>query len=107
MTQNATEDLDSGKRNTLQVSGELDLHTVPAIEERGILALNDPAVTTLVLDLNKVTFIDSTGIGTLVRLRLAADDSDKYLVLRRPSAPVTRLLTITALAAAFTIEDGS
>jgi anti-sigma B factor antagonist len=91
--------------HALQVSGELDLHTVPAIEEQAITALGDPTVTTLALDLSNVTFIDSTGIGTLIRLRLAADDAHKHLVLRRPSAPVTRLLTITALTAAFTIEN--
>jgi anti-anti-sigma factor len=102
MTQNAPHE---AGYHTLQVSGELDLHTVTAIEEQGITALDDPAVTTLALDLSNVTFIDSTGIGTLVRLRLAADDANKHLVLRRPSAPVTRLLSITALAAAFTIDN--
>ena len=102
MTENAPQE--AGFRE-LKLSGEIDLHTVAAIEEQGLKALDYPAVTTLALDLNDVTFIDSTGIGTLVRLRLAADDGHKHFVLRRPSAPVTRLLAITSLAAAFTIEN--
>jgi anti-sigma B factor antagonist len=96
-----------GKCFELCVSGEVDLHTVPDIERQGAVALSDPGVLTLALDLSNVTFIDSTGIGTLVRLRLSADEHHKHLVLTRPSAPVLRLLAITALTSAFTIGDAA
>ncbi len=91
-------------RYELRVSGEMDLSTVPAVERDGLNALADPAVLTLVLDLAEVTFIDSTGIGTLVRLRVAAESHDKRLILAAPSDAVLRVLALTSLSDVFTIE---
>jgi anti-sigma B factor antagonist len=105
MTQDALAPADDESRHELKVSGEVDLSTAPAIQQQGIRALSDPAISTLTLDLSEVTFIDSTGIGTLVQLRLTADEHHKKFVLARPSERVQRVLSITALTAAFTIDD--
>jgi anti-sigma B factor antagonist len=91
----------------LLVSGDFDLRTVPDIEYAGLHALSDPAVHTLAIDLRGVTFIDSTGIGVLVRLRVAAGERHKNLVLVAPSEPVIRLLRITALTSAFAIDGAT
>jgi anti-anti-sigma factor len=81
----------------------MDLNSVGAVETAGLQCLSDPAVRTLALDLRNVTFIDSTGIGTLVRLRLAAKEHGKQLVLAEPSPPVLRVLDLTSLTASFEI----
>ena len=94
----------SGNRYDLRVSGDMDLHTTPPIEGEGLTALADPGITTLFIDLREVTFIDSTGIGTLVRLRVEAESHHKHLVLTAPSEPVLRVLTLTSLTHAFTID---
>lgn len=94
----------SGNRHALHVSGDMDLHTTPAIERDGLIALTDPDITTLCIDLREVTFIDSTGIGTLVRLRVEAESHHKHVILTAPSEPVLRVLTLTSLTHAFTFD---
>ena len=93
------------RRHDLLVSGDFDLRLAPEIEQAGLLALSHQAVHELAVDLRDVTFIDSTGIGVLVRLRVTAEELAKQLILTAPSEPVTRLLTITALTSAFTTEQ--
>ena len=46
----------------------------------------------LLLDLQKVRFIDSTGVGLLIRLRKRANLQGRHLVLVAPSAAVRRTL---------------
>lgn len=91
-------------RRDLLASGEIDVDTVAPIEQDGLDALSDPAILTVTLDLRRVTFIDSTGIGTLIRLRLAAEAQNKHFILRAPSEPVLRVLALTSLTTAFEIE---
>ena len=56
------------------------------------------------LDLSGVSFLDSSGIGTLVELRNVATDTGGGLTLRHPSERTARLLQITALDTVFTID---
>ena len=65
------------------------------------------AGATLVLDLAGITFIDSTGIGTLVELSRDAEEAGRQFVIARPSARVLRILQITGLQDQWIIEDES
>ena len=49
------------------VVGELDLATVPPLRETAVQALDDPECSTLVLDLEGLSFLDSTGTRVLDR----------------------------------------
>lgn len=86
------------------VAGDLDIATADQLfrEAGDVLRAGEP--TTLVLDLSGVSFLDSSGIGTLVELRNVATDSGGALVLRKPSERTRRLLEITALDSVFTID---
>ena len=53
------------------------------------------------LDLSAVEFIDSTGVGLLIRLQKKVHDSDKQLVLLAPSANVQRALELMQLQSFF------
>ena len=97
---------DLRQRRELPLVGELDLLTAPAAERDGHAALADPALKTLAINLRGVTFIDSTGIGVLIRLRVSADEHGQQLVLVDPSSQVQRVLQVTALDQVFTIEHG-
>jgi anti-anti-sigma factor len=57
---------------TLSIAGELDLSTVPALEQRVDDHLNE-SVTTVSLDLSEVTFMDSSGLRLLIELNQRAD----------------------------------
>ena len=88
---------DESGRAVLDVAGAIDLQTRGRLLDAGRSALQN-APGRLVLDLDDVTFIDSTGIGALVELGHSATDADGALVLRNPSHRVLRILEISGLA---------
>jgi anti-sigma B factor antagonist len=49
----------------LEVGGEVDVYTAPKLRER-IAELLDGGITRIVIDLGRVEFMDSTGLGVLV-----------------------------------------
>jgi anti-sigma B factor antagonist len=75
--------------------GELDLVTVPLLEQRLIQTLS--AGDTM-LDLSRVSFIDSTGIALLVSVSAMAREHGWRLQLRDPSSHVDRLIKLTGVA---------
>ena len=81
----------------LAVTGELDLHTAPQLEER-----LESAKGGLLVDLSRCEFIDSTGIGLIVRtwqrLDTGLDGGDACrFALCGLGDQVQRLLEITGL----------
>jgi anti-anti-sigma factor len=79
----------------VHASGELDLTNAADIEERlAELAPGDPAV--LVLDLNRVVFVDSAALHVLFRLARRLGRERLGLVVAR-TAPVARTLEIVGL----------
>ena len=57
----------SGPHLVVGVTGELDAATAPALRD-SLMGLLNRGVASLVLDLRGVTFMDSTGVGSLLRL---------------------------------------
>jgi anti-anti-sigma factor len=66
------------------VTGEIDISTVAQLRER-LFELADNGGT-LIVDLNRVTFIDSSGLGTLVGTarRVAERGGSLYAVCAQP-----------------------
>jgi anti-anti-sigma factor len=77
------------------VAGEIDVSTVAQFRER-LLELADDGGT-LIVDLNRVTFIDSTGLGALVATagRAAEHGGSLYAVCAQPQP--RRLLWMTGV----------
>jgi anti-sigma B factor antagonist len=92
----------TGNRVVVAPQGEIDLSTNDtfrkAIDEAFI---NGPA--DLVIDLNGVTFIDSTGLGALIGARRRAHAFRGSLVVVCDTHVVLRVLRITGLDRVFTI----
>jgi anti-sigma B factor antagonist len=76
--------------------GELDLSTVAKVQDelRRVEANSPPVV---VLDLSKLTFLDSTGLRCLVTADQRARDEGRRVVLVRGPDPVQRVFSITRL----------
>lgn len=77
-------------------SGELDLVTAPALSA----ALEDAAAAgprRIVVALGEVTFLDSTGLGAIVRGWRQAADLGIHLSLTGPSPGIRRILAVTGL----------
>ena len=80
----------------LSLLGELDLSTVAKVqEELRRIEANSPA--TLVVDLSKLTFLDSTGLRCIVTAdERARTDGRRIVIVRGPDA-VQRVFAITRL----------
>jgi anti-sigma B factor antagonist len=78
------------------VHGEIDVATSPTLRE-GLIDLVNGGATRLVLDLEAVDFLDSTGLGTIVSLlkRVRTHGGDLRLVCTE--ARIRRLFEITGL----------
>ena len=77
------------------ITGDIDISTVTRLRER-LLELADSG-RTLIVDLNRVTFIDSVGLGTLVGAahRAAGHGGSLYAVCARPAT--RKLLWLTGV----------
>jgi anti-sigma B factor antagonist len=84
------------------LEGELDIYTVPAF--RTGLEGHDPAAFQLVIDLSRVTLIDSAGLGALISLRNRASQANRKIGLICPDR-LRRLFQITGLRRAFLLGD--
>jgi anti-anti-sigma factor len=87
----------------LELRGELDLAGAPLLQDQ----LDRVTGGVLVLDLRKLEFIDSTGLGALVRADQRLRESGGRLVLIRGSRQVQRLLEMTGIDARLEIIDQS
>jgi anti-sigma B factor antagonist len=83
-------------RHVVSVDGELDLTAAPDLRD-AIHAAIDAGAVTVVVDLNEVTFIDSTAIGVLLgaRERLRRSGCALEIVCGEPN--VVRILEIVGM----------
>ena len=82
--------------------GDVDLAGGPVLEQAIELREGDETVT---IDLSGVEFIDSSGLRSLLGASRRAHERGKDLVLRSPSAGVTRLLALTGTTDLFRVVD--
>jgi anti-sigma B factor antagonist len=87
----------------LHLRGEMDIATADHVRALGEDAIND-LVGTIRINLADVTFIDSTCLSALVRIRNAAEAAGRSLIIDQPSARVQKLFDITGLTDAFTLS---
>jgi anti-anti-sigma factor len=62
-------------------------------------AAGDGPLSSVILDLDKVTYINSAGLGAVFSLRKFTNDRGAKLIVARPSATISRLLDTVNLAA--------
>ena len=88
----------------LTVHGDLDLHSADELGDRLVGAVERGA-SSLVVDLSDVGFVDSQGLGALLRgtRRLGAGEGRFRLVV--PAPEIRRVFEITALDRVFPLDD--
>ncbi len=87
----------------MRLVGELDLET--AVEFDRQLAALDGEIRRLLIDLSRVTFMDSTGLGSIVRAHQSAQANGYAFVVRRGSNQVQRLFALTGVDERLAFED--
>ena len=92
-----------GPSVTLELSGELDVQTAPSLRDR-LVGLVAAGQADLVVDLSRLSFIDSTGIGVLIGglKRCRAQQGD--LQIRAANPEILAVLGVTGLDELFLIH---
>lgn len=88
----------------LEVAGEIDVYTAPQLRER-LIALVEGGARQVIVDLGRVEFLDSTGLGVLVgalkRLRVVGGE----LLLVCAQERLLKIFRITGLDRVFALFD--
>ena len=80
------------------------MFTAPKLRERLVQSV-DEGNYNIIVDLQDVSFMDSTGLGTLVGGLKRVKEHEGSLALVCSSRPVLRVLSITGLNNVFPIHD--
>jgi len=88
----------------IEVTGEIDVYTAPKLREK-IINLVESGSYQLIVDMEAVEFLDSTGLGVLVGglKRVRAHDGSIDLVCTQ--SRILRIFRITGLNNVFDIHD--
>ncbi len=88
----------------IEVGGEIDVYTAPRLRDK-ITELVGEGHYNLVIDMEKVDFLDSTGLGVLVGglKKVRAHDGSLDLVCTQER--LLKIFRITGLAKVFVIHD--
>jgi anti-sigma B factor antagonist len=93
-----------GQATLVRLAGDIDVYNSPRVAQ-GLEQLIRQGHVTIILALEKLHFIDSSGLGVLVRAAKQARDAGGQLTLRAPSRSVRKVLEITGLNHIFTIVE--
>jgi len=89
--------------NIVAFSGEIDLESSPAARE--ILLKCFELTSNVIVDLSGVTYIDSSGVASLVEALQAAKKNGSRFALAATSEPTRRVLELARLDKVFTMYD--
>lgn len=88
----------------IEVGGEIDVYTAPRLREH-LVSVVAAGNYHLIVDMEKVSFLDSTGIGVLVSGLRRVREHNGSLRLVCSQDHVMKILRITGLTTVFPIDD--
>ena len=91
-------------RTIIEVGGEIDVYTAPKLRE-AITSLVDEGQRDLIIDLEKVEFMDSTGLGVLVGGLKRVRTHEGSLELVCTQERLLKIFRITGLGKVFAIHS--
>lgn len=91
------EDTNHGEWRVLVVTGELDLYSRSVLSD--LIPSSAEGTTKLALDLTRVRFVDSSGLGAIVGAsRQVRATGGALTLIAPPGSPVERMLALTGLS---------
>ena len=88
----------------LHVTGEIDIYTAPMFKQ-AVVNLVSEGNKDVIIDLSGVTFMDSSGFGTLLGATRRLRPSGGGLHLAGPNSTIQRMLRLTRLDSIMRIYD--
>ena len=86
----------------LEIEGEVDVYTSPELKQH-LVSLVESGVKRVIVNLSKVEYLDSTGLGVLIGGLKRLREGDGNLVLVGPGMRILRIFEITGLDKIFDI----
>ena len=94
----------TGTRVELSLAGELDLVSAPKLESE-LMAVESLDAGDLLIDLEHVQFVDSSGLRVLLGARRRSDATGHRLRMRHVRGQPRRLFEIAGVLEQFSFED--
>lgn len=88
----------------VEVTGELDVYTAPVLEET-LGDLVDAGSVDIVVDLRGVTFMDSTGLGLLIKALKWTREHDGSLHIVANTEKVLKVFRVTGLDSVLSLHS--
>lgn len=86
----------------LGLNGEMRVEGIPALDD-AVAQARDAGARHLVLDMRRLSFMDSASAGALLRIRRDQKETDSHLVLFGLQRMVARLIDAAGLATQFDV----
>ncbi|WP_100012752.1 STAS domain-containing protein [Lentibacillus sediminis] len=97
--------VDESGKSIVHLSGEIDTYTAPDLRT-ALLPLTKTEGELVEVDLAKVNYMDSTGLGVFISALKSTKENDSSMQLVNIQDSVRRLFRITGLDEVITIKDG-
>jgi anti-sigma B factor antagonist len=86
-----------GDRAVVRLAGELDVNTAPQVVDELQALIDGDAVSAVIVDVSRLTFVDSTGLRVILAGRESLQAAGATLALDGASGVVERVLEMTGL----------
>ena len=99
--------IDFNEKNNIWVvvpEGEIDIYTSPKLKETLISALDDKK-TDILIDGEKLDYVDSTGLGTLISILKETRENNNKIYMENIKPNIRKLFDITELDKVFVIKE--
>jgi anti-sigma B factor antagonist len=93
-----------GSSALVRIRGDLDLQVVDQVTE-ALARIESAEPELLVIDLSRLTFMDSTGMGAVAAAHARAEEDGRRFALVRPPGGVRQAFDRTRLDEVITISD--
>ncbi len=87
----------------IALSGEMDVHTSAHLRD-SVLSLLEKGARKIVINLDNVEYVDSTGLGTMVGVLKRMTEQNCKLCIVSANPLINRVFDITGLTQIFTIK---
>lgn len=91
----------------IRLSGRLDINTSPNLRKAALKLYTKRKCKNLIVDFAEVSFIDTSGLATLVEILVTAKEQCAQLTLSAMNAKVRYLIDVNGLTGFFTIEGSA
>ncbi|GEL78777.1 STAS domain-containing protein [Tenuibacillus multivorans] len=98
------DDYKDGDLYVLKLAGEIDAYTAPQLKEKLLELIKTEGIGVMV-DLEKINYMDSTGLGVFISALKTANETNRSFKLINLQENVYRLFNITGLNEVMDIDN--